>query len=303
MSVRAKMDRGKFFNRTQSGSFQARCMAAAPRLQLGPGWVAELWQQHFGEPDAVMLQFSSSRKRKHEADCARKISQKYKRQRIAKYQGVSTAQPDCTYGKNAVEPDLEPAVLKSLCQDYLERLSVYKEQSADIAARTTLQDEDNTGEWELQRNGRLTASHFGEVAKRRVSYAPLTIRFVYGKSQETKATRYGRQNEPLAREVYATYLHSRHPYAKVQTTGVHTDISESWLAASPEGLVYDPTSDKCEGLVEIKCPFRAVDTSLVDLIGPYTKQHCCQQLLRATMLLASTTGQQCCSRRAIVTFT
>ena len=44
MSIRCKMDGGKFFNRIQSGSFQHRCMAAALRVQYGPGWVAHVWQ-------------------------------------------------------------------------------------------------------------------------------------------------------------------------------------------------------------------------------------------------------------------
>ena len=175
MSVRNKMDGGKFYNRIQSGSFQVRCMAAALRLQLGPDWVAKLWQRQFDNPDEVMLKFGRSRKRKHVNDCARKISDKYKRQRLAKRHQLTavTSQPDHTYGKNSAEPDLEPTALKTLCKEYLGRLTVTEEQSAQIASRTVLQAEDITGEWELQRKGRLTALHFGEVAKRRAAYTPL----------------------------------------------------------------------------------------------------------------------------------
>ena len=60
MSVQSKMDDGKFYNCIQSGSFHVRCMAAALRLQLGPGWVGKLWERQFGEPTEVMLQFSRS---------------------------------------------------------------------------------------------------------------------------------------------------------------------------------------------------------------------------------------------------
>ena len=264
MSVRSKMDGSKYYNRIQSRSFQVWCMAAAVRLQLEPGWVAALWQRHFKEPEAEMFQFSNSRKRKHEKDCVKKISQKYKRQRLAVHHGVSPAQSDHTYGDNAIQPDVELTVLKSLCEDYFGR-TVSEKESADIATRTVLQAEDDTGEWELQRKGRLTASHFGEIAKRRASYTPLTTRLVYGKSRDTKATRHGRMNEPVARQAYAVYLLSRHPIARVQTTRVHIDVAQGWLAASPDGLVYDPSTDNPDGLVEIKCPFRAVDTSLLDL--------------------------------------
>lgn len=150
-------------------------MAAALRLQLGPDWVAKLWQRQFDNPDEVMLKFGRSRKRKHVNDCARKISDKYKRQRLAKRHQLTavTSQPDHTYGKNSAEPDLEPTALKTLCKEYLGRLTVTEEQSAQIASRTVLQAEDITGEWELQRKGRLTALHFGEVAKRRAAYTPL----------------------------------------------------------------------------------------------------------------------------------
>ena len=157
-------------------SSQVRCMAAALCLQLGPGWVAALWQQHFGEPEAAMLQFSNSQKRKHEKDCARKISQKYKRQRLTVHHGVSPTKSDHAYGDNAIQPDIEPTVLKSLCEDYLGRLTVSEKESADIATRTVLRAEDNTGEWELQRKGRLTASHF--IVKRGASDHPPCVRKV-----------------------------------------------------------------------------------------------------------------------------
>ena len=43
------MGGGKIFNQIQRGSFQHRSMAAALRLQLGPGWVSKLWEREIGE--------------------------------------------------------------------------------------------------------------------------------------------------------------------------------------------------------------------------------------------------------------
>ena len=41
--IRCKMDGGKFCNRIQSGSFQHRSMAAALRVQYGPGWTTSVF--------------------------------------------------------------------------------------------------------------------------------------------------------------------------------------------------------------------------------------------------------------------
>ena len=239
MSVRSKIDGGKFYNRIQSGSFQHRCAAAALRLQLGPGWVAELWKRRFGQPTVIQLQFAQTRKRKLELDCARKVTQKYKRRRF-EARRTGGAQQDASYGVDAAEPEVAPEILKSLCEDYLSRLQVSKVEATAIAERTALQADDDTGEWSKQRKGRLTASKFGEVARRRAAYAPLTIRYIYGRMRDIPALRYGRHHESDARTAYEEQLKSKHPGAKVDTTGVHIDTTHCWLAASPDGLVFDP---------------------------------------------------------------
>ena len=73
------MDGGKFFNRIQSGSFQHQCMAAALRVQHGPGWTETvLMSMGIGGELQLLDQFTNRRKRKHVNDAARTISLKYK---------------------------------------------------------------------------------------------------------------------------------------------------------------------------------------------------------------------------------
>ena len=46
---------------------------------------------------------------------------------------------------------------------------------------------------------------------------------------------------------------------KVLTTGIHVCMNKPWLAASPDGLVEDPSEspERHHGLFEIKCPYSA----------------------------------------------
>ena len=46
MSIRSNYDGGKFFNRIQSGAFEARCYAAGLRCQDGPSWILN-FANHF----------------------------------------------------------------------------------------------------------------------------------------------------------------------------------------------------------------------------------------------------------------
>ena len=125
MSIRCKMDGGKYYNRIQSGSFQHRSMAAALRVQFGPGWTTSILNS-FGIQSTVFDKYTSSRKRKHDRDTARKITLKYKKQRLMTCYGQQTVKslPDPSYGSNPAEPDVPVAELKRLCQEYLMRLQV-----------------------------------------------------------------------------------------------------------------------------------------------------------------------------------
>ena len=79
-------------------------------------------------------------------------------------------------------------------------------QQQRLAIETHLQSDDPTGCWGQERRIRVTASHFGEICKRRASFGPLTIRLLYVQCKETAQMRYGRVNEPHVREQYALYL-------------------------------------------------------------------------------------------------
>ena len=59
------------------------------------------------------------------------------------------------------------------------------------------------------------------------------------KNIDTKATHYGKRNEAVAIQAYVNYQHKHDIDVKVDVCGLFVDSSESWLAASPDGIVTD----------------------------------------------------------------
>ena len=201
-------------------------MAAALRVQNGPDWISHVWKSLFSFVGEVLETGSNRRKRRHHFDHSRKVSVKYKKQRLlCKSKPV---QCDVTYGENPVELDVSSDELKRLSSEYLARLSVTKQQQQSIANRTSTQANDPTGEWRRQRHGRLTASTFGEICKRQADYGPLTIQLLYKRPRETAEMRYGIVHEQDARHKYLEHLQSHsHPEASVNMTEIHIDLKVS----------------------------------------------------------------------------
>ena len=118
------MDGGKYYIRIQLGSFQHCSMAAALHVQFGPGWMTPILNS-FGIQTTICDEYTSSQKRKHDRDTARKITLKYKKRRLMTCCGQQTVKslPDPSYGSKA-EPDVPVTELKHLCPEYLIRLQV-----------------------------------------------------------------------------------------------------------------------------------------------------------------------------------
>ena len=221
------MDGGKFYNRIQSGSFQHRCMAAALRVQNGSGWTTTVLQS-MGCTDNLELskQFTIRRKRKHDHDLARKLSLKYKKQRLEAHYGSSVVNsPDSSYGSLPAEPDIPQNELFQLCLERLERIQKTAKQIEEISEMTSDQADDESGEWMMLRRERVTASSFGDIAKRRTSSspAPVVTKLLYSKHFITPAMQYGIDNEPVAREAYIAKQREHNRMVFVRKTGLHID--------------------------------------------------------------------------------
>ena len=159
---------------------------------------------------------------------------------------------DTSYGVAVAQVDVTIDELQVLCREHLPRLVVTEQQQQQLALRTAQQANDPSGEWGKQCKIRITASHFGEVCKRRAEFGPLTVRILYSSTRETSAMRYGCIKERIARAAYTEYLKSEHhPDATVTMTGLHVDLKvkyeicvhvntstlqDSWLVASPDAI-------------------------------------------------------------------
>ena len=68
MNVRAKFDGGKQINRSQSGSWQARCAGARLRINKGPAWGPATWEKVLSTPSATFTKVAQSKSKKVEKD-------------------------------------------------------------------------------------------------------------------------------------------------------------------------------------------------------------------------------------------
>jgi len=86
------------------------------------------------------------------------------------------------------------------------------------------------------------------------------------------ALEWGRSHEDTAREVYANSNTCGETY-QVERTGIHISVEHPWLAASPDGLVDDPSEEvgRKQGILEIKCPYSA---------RTHTPEAACQEINR-----------------------
>ncbi len=75
---------------------------------------------------------------------------------------------------------------------------------------------------------------------------------------------YGTLTEDMAKEVYLAYQYKNdHPGGlKAEQSGLVISSENPRFAASPDGVVYDPTHSSPKGLVKVKTPFLVKETTI-----------------------------------------
>ena len=153
----------------------------------------------------------------------------------------------------------------STAQTLLDKVRVNQAESTKIHNCTVQQSA--SAEWNLQRKYRLTASNFGRVLTRKQlpSSSFLDSLFKAKDLSRVKSISHGKRNETLARTIYSQKMQKKvSRLFTVYESGLVVPPSHPYLAATPDGKVFDPTETSNFGLIEIKCPYTWRNMTLQD---------------------------------------
>lgn len=111
--------------------------------------------------------------------------------------------------------------------------------------------------WFKEREGRLTASNFGKILKRKKVTDQFVQSVYYPTPFNSVATGYGCTNEPRAKQLYQ----EKYPDLHIHDAGLMVQPELGFLGATPDAIVCD---SGVTGLLEIKCPFGARDLTIAE---------------------------------------
>jgi len=124
------------------------------------------------------------------------------------------------------------------------------------AIESSAREQSENIDWLKYRQCRLTASKFGGGLKRRKQDCSKLVERLTNSHGKLKvgSLYYGRDNEDIVADYYLQYQERHgHQGIKVFPCGLIVSPKYSWLGASPDRIVYDPTSDPSYGGLETKC--------------------------------------------------
>ncbi len=269
MHIRTKFDGGKVINRSQSGSWEHRCMGAGLRHNLGAKWGPQVWKKMTNNsPNKIFSTVAKNAAKQVEKNRKRKATEQAKEMRRKnKYIRIdNTAAARGAYNRHdegicpeEVDDNLSSEELERLKTSFYEtKVVITVEKAKEIEAETRSQADCEL--WITERRKRLTASRIGSIAKMRKTTKRSTKvqNILYSTFRGNEATRYGVANEGKARQDYALYLQqSGCPDLEVALCGLFVSIDEPWLAASPDGVIVNCKDSNIVRLLEVKCPFSA----------------------------------------------
>ena len=119
------------------------------------------------------------------------------------------------------------------------------------------QGQADNSEWFAHRKGRVTASLFSSVMNFRFNDSPqnyiLKLVMSEGNTYRSPSLAFGKDNEPIARQMYFEQCKKKHKCFKVNTCGLFIDENHPYIGASPDGIVSCSCCGK--GVIEVKCSY------------------------------------------------
>jgi len=248
MHLRSKFDGGKVVNRSQSGSWEHRCMGAGLQHNEGKEWGPSVWK--------VMTSSSPSKAFKDSAkkSCVKAISEKnrkskdsvkqLRRQKKISQKNESAkgrkaySRHDDGFSPDSVD-DVSPDHLETLKRGFYEANVVVTSETIHYIQQQT-KDQSGSNTWISERRKRLTASTAGSIVKMRTTTkkGKKVENLLYNKFKGNVATHYGHVLEERAKADYQSYQQQHgHPGLKVDCCGLFVSFDNPWLAATPDGLV------------------------------------------------------------------
>lgn len=161
MHIRCKFDGGKVINRSQSGSWQHRCIGAGLEQNYGPTWGPKAWiSMTDNSPNPIFSEAAQSTHKKNEDQLKRKASEDSKRKRQeSKYSRVDNSlAAKKAYSRHEGDVIPEDVVDDDVSQEHLQQLKdsyytsrvvVTKEEMEDIERNT--REQSNSDQWMIKR--------------------------------------------------------------------------------------------------------------------------------------------------------
>ncbi len=276
MHIRTKFDGGKVINRSQSGSWEGRCMGAGLQQNLGKDWGPKVWKQMAGaSPNKVYEKVAECSMNRVGKDRKRKATEEAKESRrkskYARTDDTTAARRVYNRHDQGITPEdissdiPEDHLVELMHGFYNTKVAVTKEKAIQIEL-TTKNQADNQ-QWILERRLRVTASRIGSIVKMKktTKKSKKVEELLYSTFRGNAATRYGSAKETESIEEYITFQRMRgHDKLCVSKCGFIVSTANPWLGASPDGFVYDPDDTYPHGIIEIKNPYRDRENSLAD---------------------------------------
>ena len=217
MHIRSKYDGEKVINRSQSGSWEHRCMGAGLQQNIGKQWGPEMWRQMTTSfPNKVFTDMARHSAKEMESNRKRKAEEEVKaKRRSSKYSStddmVAARKAYSRYDGGVLpdeaDDDLSHAHLEQMKAGYYETKVVVTPETVNFIERQTLDQADNDL-WIIERRKRITASNVGSISKMRhtTKKSKKVELLLYSNFRGNAATHYGSDKEESTRQQYETYM-------------------------------------------------------------------------------------------------